>query len=129
MKQIILLIFIGLLYANDSCIENYKLTDNYDNNKTTYKVNFITSYGADKYAQYQIKVLKTLWGKKIDNKYIKGYILNTNKQPIIGNKYIVIMRANSIVSSLYSCKNNKFLFKEKKPDINSYIKSLNYLKK
>ena len=93
------------------------LTDNYDNNKTAYKVNFITSYGADKYAQYQIKVLKTLWGKKIDNKYIEVYILNTNKQPIIGNKYIVIMRANSIITSLYSCKDKKFLFKEKKPNI------------
>lgn len=129
MKQIILLMFIGLLCANDSCIENYKLTDNYDNNKTAYKVNFIASYGADKYAHYQIKVLKTLWGKKIENKYIKGYILNTNKQPIIGDTYIAKMTKKSIISSLYSCKNKKFLFKEKKPDINSYIKSLNYLKK
>ncbi len=129
MKQIILLIFIGLLYANDSCIENYKLTDSYDNNKTAYKVNFITSYGADKYAQYQIKILKTISGKNIDNKYIKGYILNTNKQPIISNIYIAKLTKNSIISSLYSCKNKKFLFKEKKPDINSYIKSLNYLKK
>ena len=113
MKLLILLLFISLLYTNDSCIENYKLTNSYDNNKTAYKVNFITSYGADKYAQYQIKVLKTISGKNIDNKYIKGYILNTNKQPIIGNKYIVIMRANSIITLLYSCKEKKFLFKPK----------------
>lgn len=117
MKLLILLLFSSLLYTNDSCIKNYKLTDNYDNNKTAYKVNFITYYGADKYVHYQIKVLKTLSGKNINGKYIKVYILNTNKQPIIGNKYIVTMRVNSIITSLYSCKDKKFLFKEKKPNI------------
>ena len=127
MKQITLLMFISLLYANNSCIESYRHTDNYNKNKASYKINFISFYGADKYAQYQIKILKKLPNKKIESKYMNTYILSSNKQPIIGNNYIATFDKFKIVS-LYSCKNKRFLFKEKNPIPDTFIKSLIFRK-